>query len=198
MIITVACTKGGVGKSTVAVSLISAANRAGIRVRALDIDPQGTLNTWLGSEVAPLRPDLATAAEIAAFDVPGGVLIVDTPAGSAPQSAAGWEAADVLVAVTGPTSMDVEGLSNLVTILNGDFSQIDFVVVNKFHGGKSMSHAVFNLISAKWGADQVVLYPDRAEVPKAFDGRREIAERSEIAIAAGDLLARILKSKGGL
>jgi chromosome partitioning protein len=47
-IITIVNQKGGVGKTTTAISLSHGLALAGFRVLAIDLDPQSTLSTWLG------------------------------------------------------------------------------------------------------------------------------------------------------
>lgn len=52
-IITVANQKGGTGKSTTAAALAQAAVNKGLRVLAVDLDPQGNLSYTLGAQTAP-------------------------------------------------------------------------------------------------------------------------------------------------
>jgi len=50
-IITIANQKGGVGKTTVAMSLVSSLNRRGLRTLGVDMDPQGSLGFSAGFDI---------------------------------------------------------------------------------------------------------------------------------------------------
>src|SRR5690606_21646614 len=89
VILVVANPKGGVGKSTTAAALSVGLRRRGVRILAVDLDPQGSLTSWLGvrPEEAQRRPGMVqllmdeVAAERAVTDTPAGVpIIAATPA----------------------------------------------------------------------------------------------------------------------
>ncbi|NKW20481.1 AAA family ATPase, partial [Rhodococcus hoagii] len=54
--------KGGVGKTTVTFHIADAARRAGLKVLAVDMDPQGNLSTILTKE--PIHPGDAGIADV--------------------------------------------------------------------------------------------------------------------------------------
>ncbi|MCU0311933.1 MAG: ParA family protein [Acidimicrobiales bacterium] len=68
--------KGGVGKTTVALGLASAAGRRGLRTLVVDLDPQANATTGLGV----WEPSL-TVDHVLEVDRPGGVAEVAAPAG---------------------------------------------------------------------------------------------------------------------
>lgn len=192
MIVTTASGKGGVGKTTTAVMLADAAERAGLTVVIVNVDPQRSIVEWLGEGRVHHVPQAERAGDIQRFDSPEHLVIVDTPPGTAVQAQAGWEAADVLVACTGASTIDVNGIADLAERLSG-LDALDLIAVCRFDARAKLSHSVVKLLRQRWGSGKVVVFPARAEVPKAFDEKRGVALSSPVAVAADDLLARILE-----
>lgn len=191
MILVTASGKGGVGKTTTAATLYAAAESAHLRAQLVNVDPQRSLLRWLGEDVVLHRPELSRADQLSSLDEPGVLTIVDTPPGTAPQALAAWQAADVLVGCTGPTTIELEGLADLAERLGG-VDRIDAVVVGRFDSRSNHGHAVVELARRRWGAARVVVYPARVEVANAYDQRRSVAPSSPVSFAASDLLARVL------
>lgn len=107
-------TKGGVGKTTSAMMVASAASRKGQRVTVYDTDPQGSASRW--AEIAQQRNDplpfdvryLAADAlrELESND--GEFQIVDTPPGVADAIQAAIDTADLIVIPSGASPMDID------------------------------------------------------------------------------------------
>src|SRR3954470_3954837 len=71
-VVALANQKGGVGKTTMAVSLGACAAEMGLRVALVDLDPQGTLTRWLGPAVESADRttyDLVVRRDVALADV---------------------------------------------------------------------------------------------------------------------------------
>lgn len=80
MILVVANPKGGVGKSTTAAALAVGLQRLGYGVLAVDLDPQGSLTSWLG--VAPAEAEARPGmVQLLMEEVAAGQAVTDTPAG---------------------------------------------------------------------------------------------------------------------
>src|SRR4029078_517130 len=60
VIIAVLNSKGGVGKTTIAVNLAAALTAARLRVLVIDLDSQASLSMWLGVSRRQLRPSSAS------------------------------------------------------------------------------------------------------------------------------------------
>ncbi len=168
-----------------------AARRAGVAVQLVNVDPQRSLAMWLPEAGVIHLPGVEKADDLKRIDRVDVLTIVDTPPGTAAQALA---ASDVLIGCTGATTMELEGLADLAERLGGP-GEIDLVAVGKFDGRANHGHGVVSQMqpSQRWGASKVVVFPARAEVPYAYDQRREIAMSSPVAMAGDDLLARVLE-----
>lgn len=119
MIVAVAGTKGGAGKTTTAVCLALEAADRGRDVVLVDLDPQGTAQEWV-PELTKHLPQAQTVGEIVAVTAGHDLAILDTPPGAAPQTVAALQAADIVVAVTGLGPGDMRGLQHLLRIVDPD------------------------------------------------------------------------------
>lgn len=112
MLLAIVHTKGGVGKSTSALYLATAAQRRGLTVHLLDTDPQGTSLAWAADATesgAPL-PFPVTYAEARDLAHPphADLVIVDTPPGHAKVIDAAIDAADLIIVPTQPSPADIK------------------------------------------------------------------------------------------
>ncbi len=116
--ITLAATKGGVGKTTLAAALAAAALAAQphIKIGLVDLDPQGSLTTWwnrrdrrepqlLQQPEGDFRFDEA-GARAAGFDL----IIIDCPPGFSEILTSAIAAADLVLIPTGPSVLDLDAI----------------------------------------------------------------------------------------
>lgn len=120
MIVTAANQKGGVGKSTIAVHLVSWFREKGVDTALVDADVQGSSSEW-ANEVDPGTPiyRFHTADEI--LDevklLKEKVIIIDGPAGLGEVTRAILLVADVALIPCGPSVLDLRAASDAVRAL---------------------------------------------------------------------------------
>lgn len=122
MILALTNSKGGVGKSTLAVHLAAWWHEQGVAVALVDADAQGSSSLWL-HEAAPAIPKfrLQTPDEILE-KVPElyrdfGQLIVDGPAGLSEVTRAILLVADMALLPCGPSVLDLRAATDAIRVL---------------------------------------------------------------------------------
>ena len=115
MILSLVHTKGGVGKTTSSVFLACAAAAHGREVVLLDADPQGSASSWAdraahrGTPLPfPVVPVGATDLAAAAARGAAGLVVVDTPPGTAAVIDAAIDAADLVLIPSGAAPADID------------------------------------------------------------------------------------------
>jgi chromosome partitioning protein len=116
--VTVANLKGGVGKSTVAIHLAVAAQRAGISTAIIDIDPDQQAAAKWGDSRSAERPPVLSAVysrlpqAIAEAERGGAELVfIDTPAFEQKILTASVRVADLVLVPARPTAQDIQYLA---------------------------------------------------------------------------------------
>ena len=112
-ILTVAQRKGGSGKTTLAANLAVAWMRAGMKVAAVDIDPQQSLSLWFGmrGEGAGLLSSQVKGwrirDEVERLARNADIVIVDSPPHDETEAKLAIRAADLVLVPVQPSPMDV-------------------------------------------------------------------------------------------
>ena len=138
-IIAVANQKGGVGKTTVTMSLAAVAHEAGSRVLVVDVDPQGSAEFWADRVDAAggLPFDLVSSTRPEELkqmrDLPYDVIFVDTPGSLEAEDVLRTvlDASDFAILVTEPTPLSLAPVINTVRQLLAP-SRVPYrVLINK-------------------------------------------------------------------
>lgn len=111
----VACSKGGVGKTTIATHLAAQSALSGQKTVLLDADPQGSSTRWAerraGSDSAVLPIDASSRHKTAWKSVPEDAdrVVIDAAAGAMADDLATWlDHADAVVVPVLPSSIDID------------------------------------------------------------------------------------------
>lgn len=124
-IIAVTGLKGGVGKTTVTLTLATTLHAAGHRVTVIDADPQGTARAWasraaelgrsgpavMGMSGAQLRRDLESLARVS------DIVIIDSPPRLGSDARAAMLVADLVLLPTTPGAADLWALQETIAVL---------------------------------------------------------------------------------
>ena len=109
----VACSKGGVGKTTIATHLAAEAAAGGLRTALVDADPQGSATRWCERRAGKARAVLPVDGTRKSWrkHLPDDTqrVVVDTPAGAMERELEPFlDVADALVVPVQPSALDIE------------------------------------------------------------------------------------------
>ncbi len=121
IVIAVANTKGGVGKTTLCASLAVAAEAEGARVGLIDLDPQRSLERWRRRRLNQVGLTLAFGAHaqehLEDFKTGGfDYVLIDAPPAFIPQLRDCVEVADLVVIPLRPSMLDLMASSEAVSV----------------------------------------------------------------------------------
>jgi chromosome partitioning protein len=180
VLVTVAALKGGVGKTTVAAGLASAAAARDGRALLVDVDPQGSAMLWAEMAGEDERPGLAAdTVGLPSVDLkrrlPGliagyPVVVLDTPPGNLKMTTAAIALADVVVVPCPPLMADVARLWPTLELV-ADAGGRALVVINRARAG-TRSLAEAQQVLAEAGAEvSSVVIPQREAIASTYGVR---------------------------
>jgi chromosome partitioning protein len=115
--------KGGVGKTTIAVHLAAWLARKGRRVIFIDADPQQSASAWIKELSAPIQLETLPSPEaiirrVAKLATDANDLVIDGPAGLSETTRAIMLRADKVFLPCGPSILDLRAASKAVQLLH--------------------------------------------------------------------------------
>lgn len=162
--LTIAHTKGGVGKSTTTIFLACAAHERGIPVRVVDLDRQGTTTAW--AEAAAGADPLPFPVSTSLPEDDSGVLtIVDTPPGEARAIQAAIDAADLVVIPSRATPAD---LARVYPTVAATSHRPAVVVLTSVRLGTRLLEQARELLEADGVITAATAIPQREAIAAAF------------------------------
>lgn len=134
-VIAVVSQKGGAGKTTLALHIAVAAERAGLSAAILDMDPQGTAERW--SEWRKEEPPAVVAAKATTLTrrleqarmAHGDLVVIDTPPLAQTEAREAARIADLILIPCRPSAFDLDAIRVTADLAN-DIRKPAFVVVN--------------------------------------------------------------------
>ncbi len=187
MIVAIAGTKGGSGKTTTAVCLALEALEQGRDVLVLDLDPQGTAADWAPTITKRLSA-VRSVEELRVAAAGHSLVLIDTPPGAAEQAAIAIEAADTVVAVCGLGPGDMKGLQHLLRMVDPDL-----IVPTRRDGRRSLHAFALEALTAGRPSLVTVAVPASAAVERAQADQDGLPMLSSLAIAYRLILSRVLQ-----
>lgn len=190
MIITVANTKGGAGKTVTCYGLFHALADAGERVALLDVDPQRGLAAWVPDHTTAYDPATSEDVASAAGALDAEVVVVDTGPSANGAALAALAAADVVVS---PTKLGFGDLRAL-----GQFRRIvepDFVVPIEMDRRYLAHKEALEVLRDRFGGKVTVAIPRSSAIERAQATGKVFSPLSAPGVAFG-LVARQISEQG--
>jgi chromosome partitioning protein len=129
--------KGGVGKTTIALSLGVAASRNGDSVAVFDVDPQSTASLWTDRRHNEMPAVVSTQAARLSMAIQKAkahnvaFVVIDTPPRSGPEAVEAARVADLVVMPVEPHIFSLETLAKAATMLGMAGNPPAVIVINK-------------------------------------------------------------------
>ncbi len=189
--------KGGAGKSTLAAHLTAAAAAKGIRVQAIDCDPQGSLMAWSDlrqdSNVRAVTPELL---RVALKSIEADLVIIDTPGYWAGMDTMDpMSVADLVVVPVRPSVFDVAATYPMLDLLK-DQKKKGLVVISAAPLRAPEIGVARAALSQIMPVAKTIVH-DRRPFSRAIQTGRAVGEidpKSPAAIEINLLLAEIMET----
>jgi len=169
-VVAVVSQKGGAGKTTLALHIAVAAERAGLSAAILDMDPQGTAERW--SEWRKEEPPAVVAAKATTLSrridqakaAHGDLVVIDTPPLAQTEAREAARIADLILIPCRPSAFDLDAIRITADLAN-DIRKPAFVVVN---AGPPHGTSVYKDVAETVGRFGLQVAPTRLAERAAF------------------------------
>ncbi len=202
MIIACAGQKGGVGKTTTAISIAVEAQERGLRVLLVDGDPQGTVRVWHGvaQESGHTAPMVMLFGETMHKELPPiardfDLVLVDCPPAIAEVQRSALLVADTVILPCGPTAQDAWSLLRTVKLIEEARKRrprLDTrILINRVKAGTALGRGARDVM-LKFGEDVMATeIHDRVAYPEAIAEGRGVTTYAPHSEAADEVRALV-------
>jgi len=211
-VLTIAQQKGGAGKTTLAAHLSVALAAGGMRVAAIDIDPQGSLSHWAGLRRARLgegrAPEVLT---LSGWRLPGAldrlrgttdIVLVDSPPHAESDARTAIRGASLVLAPVQPSPVDLWASKATLELARAEARPV-LLVVNRMPPRTALAQEMVATLAAAGIAvaaatlgNRVAFAASLAEGLGVTEHQPGGAAAEEIRLLAAEITARLAAAPG--
>ena len=192
-IIAIVSQKGGAGKTTLALHLAAAAERAGRISLVIDVDPQASASQWsewrqgAPPEVIDSAPPRMAAKITAARDQGAELVVIDTPPHADATASKAVELADLVLIPCRPSAFDLAAMRTTIRLV-ALLARPAFVVFTAGPPNAPLIYADAREVAEGFGARTCpIVLPDRAAYRHAIAAGQTVFELEPGGKAAGEI-----------
>ena len=192
-IIAIVSQKGGAGKTTLALHLAAAAERAGRISLVIDVDPQASASQWsewrqgAPPEVIDSAPPRMAAKITAARDQGAELVVIDTPPHADSTASKAVELADLVLIPCRPSAFDLAAMRTTIRLV-ALLARPAFVVFTAGPPTAPLIYADAREVAEGFGARSCpIVLPDRAAFRHAIAAGQTVFELELGGKAAGEI-----------